>query len=83
MEAADRLRGALKTLGYELYMENPTNQVFVFWDNGSLPALGEKVSYGFWEAAGNGRSVIRLATGWSVREEDVDALIALLGEFRR
>ena len=83
VEAAERLRHTLKTLGYKLYMENPTNQVFVFWDNASLPALGERVSYGFWEAAGEGRSVIRFATGWSVREEDVDALTKLLKGFRK
>ena len=78
VEAADRIRKALAANGFELYMKNPTNQVFTVWENDRLPALGEKVAYGYWEAAGEKRSVIRFAAGWSVRKEDVDALIGLL-----
>ena len=83
VEAADRLRHTLKTLGYELYMENPTNQVFVVWETSRLGELGERVEYGFWETLDERRSVIRFATGWSVREEDLDALTGLLEEFRK
>ena len=32
----------------------------------------------FWENLPDGRTVMRIATSWATRDEDVDALIALL-----
>jgi threonine aldolase len=35
-------------------------------------------TYSEWEHLADGRTVIRLATSWATREEDIDALIAAL-----
>ena len=76
--AADRIRAALAERGMPLYLDAPTNQIFVALADEQLARLGTQVEYSFWERLADGRTVIRLATSWSTREQDVDALIALL-----
>ena len=80
VEAADRIRAALAELGYEQPMVAPTNQVFVALDDARAASLAEKVDMGFWERTDDGRTIMRLATSWAVRDEDVDALIGFLRE---
>ena len=40
--------------------------------------LENKVVMSFWEAYDETHTVVRFATSWATREEDVDALISLL-----
>ena len=44
-------------------------------DDAQLARLGERVEMSFWEKHADGRTVMRLATSWATRDEDVDALI--------
>jgi threonine aldolase len=41
-------------------------------------ALREKVAMSFWEKRADGSVVVRLATGWSTTEADVEALAEVL-----
>lgn len=75
---ASIIRDDLKSKGYQLYMENPTNQIFVVMDNKSLKAFGEKVVYGFWEKYDDDHTVIRIAISWATSEEAVEALKKIL-----
>ena len=75
---AQRLREGLRSKGYPLYMENPTNQIFVILDEAQRRRLAQQVSFSFWEPLPDGRSVVRFATSWATTAENVDALIALL-----
>lgn len=75
---ADRLRAALVDKGYELQFGSPTNQVFVKMDDKRLAELGRRVEYSFWERADDAHTIIRLATSWSTRAEDVEQLVTLL-----
>lgn len=77
-ECADRIRVALIERGYELFMPSSTNQVMVAVDRETAGRLADDIEYGFIEALPDGRSVIRFCTSWATRDEDVDALIALL-----
>ena len=74
IEAADRIRALLVEYGYELAIDSPTNQVFVALDDAQLAALSECVEMGFIENLPDGRTVMRFATSWATRLEDVDAL---------
>jgi len=76
--AADKLRAALKEKGYIFFMDTPTNQIFITLDNERLNALKPHASFGFWEKPDATHTVVRIATSWATRDEDVDALIALL-----
>ena len=72
--AADRIRALLVECGYELAIDSPTNQVFVVLDGAQLAALSERVEMGFIENLPDGRTIMRFATSWATRLEDVDAL---------
>ena len=75
---ADRIREALRAKGYDQAFTAPTNQVFPLFNDAQLARLGERVEMSFWEKHADGRTVMRLATSWATRDEDVDALIACL-----
>jgi threonine aldolase len=72
------IRENLRQKGYQLFMENPTNQIFVVMENEALKTFGEKVAYGFWEKYDNSHTVIRIATSWATSDEAVNALKMIL-----
>lgn len=78
IEAAGRIRAALREKGYRLYCENPTNQIFVVLENEKVKALAEQVALGFTEKYDENHTIMRICTSWATRSEDVSALIALL-----
>lgn len=78
IKMADLLKEALKEKGYEFYLETPTNQIFVVMEDEKLKELQEQVRVSFWEKADENHTVIRFATSWATRKEDVEALIGLL-----
>ena len=75
---ADKLKKALKEKGYRFFIDAPTNQIFVILENGFMEQLGKQVRFSFWQRFDESHTVIRFATSWATREEDVDALIGLL-----
>ena len=78
IRAAGRIRDALRRKGYTLTFETPTNQIFVTLGQEELAGLSEKVEMAFWEKTDPGHTVMRIATSWATRPEEVDRLIALL-----
>jgi threonine aldolase len=80
VQEATRIRERLAACGLEQPIASPTNQVFVLAEDAWLARFGERVEYSFWEKSDAGHTVIRLATSWATRHEDVDALLSLLDE---
>ena len=78
IDAANRIREALKKKGYHFAFHSPTNQIFVVLGKSQSSALSEKAELGFWENVDVDHTVLRIATSWATQAEDVDALIALL-----
>lgn len=78
LECASSIRKELIEKGYQLYVPNPTNQIFVVMDNDKLKAFGNEVSYGFWEKYDDTHTVIRIATSWATQNDAVDALKKIL-----
>jgi threonine aldolase len=78
IEAADRIRRALEEKGYTFAFRSPTNQIFILLEKTKARALAEKVELGFWENADDTHVVMRIATSWATRPEDVDYLIECL-----
>ena len=74
---ADRIRAALSEKGYRLAVDAPTNQIFIALDAPQLARLSAHVGMGFWERQDD-VTVMRIATSWATRAEDVERLIALL-----
>ena len=75
---ADRLKQVLKEKGYEFYIDSPTNQIFVILENEKMEQLKQNVVFSFWEKKDEDHTVVRFATSWATRMEDVEKLAALL-----
>lgn len=75
---AARLREAFRAKGYEIYAESPTNQLFVALTAEQEAHLRTLVTFSEWERTADGRLVVRLATSWATRTEDVDEVIEKL-----
>ena len=75
---ADAIRDELRSKNYQLFMENPTNQIFVVMENSKLEAFGKEVAYGFWEKYDDNHTVIRIATSWATTEASVNELRKVL-----
>ena len=78
LKQASIIREDLRAKGYQLFMENPTNQIFVVMENEALKAFKTQVSYGFWEKYDDSHTVIRIATSWATSDEAVEALKKIL-----
>ena len=76
--AAEQLRKALREKGYTLAFEAPTNQIFVLLSGEQLRKLSPRVEMAFWEKPDPEHTVMRLATSWATRPEDVEQLISCL-----
>lgn len=74
---ADRIRTALIEKGYTHAIDSPTNQIFPALDAAQLARLSAHVSMGFWEKQDD-TTIMRIATSWATREEDVERLTAVL-----
>ena len=74
IQAADRIRQILCQKGYVLCFDSPTNQVFCVIENSKMKRLAEKVEFGFWEKYDDSHTIIRFATSWATRTEDVETL---------
>ena len=79
VEQAARLRDGLTELGFEEYRRSPTNQIFLALDADRLRQLAAATTFSEWERLPDGRTVVRLATSWATRNEDVEALLDALG----
>lgn len=74
IDLAEKMKQILLAHGLPLAVQSPTNQQFPVLENGQLEKLREKVAFSFWEKQDESHTVVRLATGWSTTEEDLQAL---------
>ncbi len=78
IDTADALKKGLAAKGYRFFIDSPTNQVFVVLRNEQLRALEGKAKFGFWEKFDDSSTVVRIATSWATRMEEVEQLIELM-----
>ena len=79
IDMAEMLKDGFRRKGYRFYLESPTNQQFLILENREMERLQEKVAFSFWEKYDENHTVVRFATSWATREEDVRSLMDLLG----
>jgi len=78
IDTAAIIKEDLASKGYKFFLESPTNQIFIVMDNEKLKEFGKEVSYGFWEKYDDDHTVIRIATAWSTKMDQVEALKKIL-----
>ena len=77
---ADAIRRAMAENGYLPCFPSPTNQSFCIVSEQQHKELAERVDFSVWEQYDETHSIIRFATSWATREEDVNALCRILRE---
>ncbi|MBQ7611987.1 MAG: low specificity L-threonine aldolase [Spirochaetaceae bacterium] len=75
IEMAHILRTGLAEKGAHFFFDTPTNQLFLIVENSKLPAIQKITDYGFWETYDESKTVIRFATSWATRDEDIKTLL--------
>ena len=76
---AARLQAGLKALGWKLWVDSPTNQVFAVVDDAVKAKLDTLCAYEDWcPAQEPGHTVIRFVTCFATAPEDVDGFLAAL-----
>ena len=78
IEAANKIRKALRKNGYQLFFDTPTNQIFVILPNQLLNPLAKEVFYSFWEKYDEAHTIIRLATSWATTEDETEHLCQII-----
>ena len=78
IELAMKLKAAFVEKGYPLFADSPTNQQFPILTKEQEEKLRQYAAFETWEPLPDGRRAVRFVTSWATREEDVDALIAVL-----
>lgn len=73
-----KIRRAFEAGGYAPVVQSPTNQQFFRLPNAVIDRLQQAASFELWGPRGETETVVRFVTSWATREEDVDALIAML-----
>lgn len=77
IETAMTLKREMQKKGCELFIDSPTNQQFFIVSNEKMQELAERVCFSIWEPYDDAHTVIRLATSWATRAEDVAELLQL------
>lgn len=83
IENAEKIKAALIQNGFRLFFESPTNQIFVILPNAVKKTLEQVVEMGFWEAYDADHTVMRFATSWATRKDDVEQLVSILAAHRQ
>lgn len=78
IEMAQKLKQGFADRGYPFFLDSPTNQQFIVLDDAEYESLQKHVRFCFWEKPDDAHTVVRFATSWATREEDVDSLLSLL-----
>lgn len=78
IDTAEALKKALKEKGYRFLLDSPTNQQFVILENKFMEELKKSVKFNFWEKYDKDHTVVRFATSWFTKMENVEKLINLL-----
>lgn len=78
IQTANRLKEALREKGYKLFIDSPTNQIFVILENGQMERLSRLAVFSFWEKYDDTHTVVRFVTSWATRMEEVEELISIL-----
>lgn len=78
IEMAELLKKGFAERGYSFFLNSPTNQQFIILENKKLEELREKVAFEIWEKLDETHTVVRFATSWGTKPEEIEELMELL-----
>jgi len=74
---AARLREGLRSAGVLLFVDNDTNQVFLYARPDLLPLLKDRILFERWGPEEEAGVPVRFVTSWATTEEEVDSVLEL------
>ncbi len=78
IDMAEELKKVLQEKGCRFFIDSPTNQQFVILEDEKLNSLKDRLKVSFWEKYDENHTVVRFATSWSTKLEDIELLKVLL-----
>lgn len=78
IDMAEELKKVLQEKGCRFFLDSPTNQQFIIIEDSKLNSLKDELKVSFWEKYDENHTVVRFATSWSTKPEDIEALKELL-----
>jgi len=75
IELSEKLTVGLKEIGVELYVESPTNQVFILATEEQAERLRENFGFEYWDAYDGNHSIYRFCVSWAREEKDIRELL--------
>ena len=78
IDMAEELKKVLQDKGCRFFIDSSTNQQFIIIEDSKLNSLKDKLRVSFWEKYDENHTVVRFATSWSTKLEDIEALRELL-----
>ncbi len=82
IQMAMEIKEIFREAGFRFYLDSPTNQQFFIVDNETLKKIGEEVRYGFWEKYDEEHTVVRFASSWATKQENVDLLREIIQKIK-
>lgn len=79
---AQRITDGFRSRGYELFVDSPTNQVFVILPKTVIGQISQSFGYAFWQAYDDESDVVRFCTSWATPPQMVDALLGSISAKR-
>lgn len=76
---AARLQDAFCEAGYPLLTKSPTNQVFPIFTSQQYTEFDRHFGFEQWASLPDGRTAVRFCTSWATSDENVDKLMAFIG----
>ena len=80
IEMADRLKKGFQERNLTFYLDSPTNQQFLVMEDTILERLKKQVVFSVWEKYDESHTIVRFATSWATKEEDIERLMSILDE---
>ncbi len=78
IDMAEKLKEGFAQRGFRFFLDSPTNQQFVILSDEQMEKIGKTIRFSFWERLDDDHCVVRFATSWATRPEDIDVLMAVL-----
>lgn len=78
IDMAELLKEGFKKKGYKFFIDSPTNQQFIIMENEVMERLQSKVAFSFWEKYDENHTIVRFATSWATKKEDIEGVISFL-----
>lgn len=78
IDMAELLKKGFHERNCTFYLESPTNQQFLIFENRIIERLKRQADFSLWERLDENRTIVRFVTSWATRKEHIDRLMELL-----